>query len=82
MFSPVAVLEQTENDKNDNLCKTHICLDIASALIRLCVIMVIIIPNVNFQQSDWSNGRVTILNVTRQCLTVVKYVLEMGHSVQ
>ena len=23
-----------------------------------------IIPNVNFQQYDWSNGRVTILNVT------------------
>ena len=30
----------------------------------------IIIPHVNFQQSDWSIRRVTILNVTLQCLTV------------
>ena len=40
-----------------------------------------IIPHVNFQQSDWSIGRVTILNGTRQCLTAVKFVVEMGHSV-
>ena len=25
--------------------------------------------------------KVTILNVTRQCLTAVKFVVEMGHSV-
>ena len=41
----------------------------------------IIIPHINFQQSDWSIGRVTILNVTRQCLTAVKFDEEMGHSV-
>ena len=45
------------------------------------VTILIIIPHVNFQQSDWSIGRVTILNVTRQCLTVAKFVVEMGHSV-
>ena len=38
-------------------------------------------PHVNFQQSDWSIGGVAILNVTRQCLTAVKFVVEMGHSV-
>ena len=38
----------------------------------------IFIPHVNFQQSDWSIGRVTILNVTRQCLTAVKFVVKMG----
>ena len=41
----------------------------------------VIIPHVNFQQSDWSIGRVTILNVTRQCLTVGNFVVEMGNSV-
>ena len=45
------------------------------------IIMPVIIPHVNFQQSDWSVGRVKILNVTRQCLTAVKFVVEMGHSV-
>ena len=41
----------------------------------------IIIPHVKFQKSDWSIDRVTILNVTRQRLTAVKFVEEMGHSV-
>ena len=40
-----------------------------------------IIPHVNFQQSDWSIGRVTILNVTRQYLTALKFFVEMGHLV-
>ena len=44
------------------------------------VTVLIIIPHVNFQQSDWSIGRLTILNVTRQSLAVVKFVVEMGHS--
>ena len=46
-----------------------------------CVTISFIIPHVNFQQSDWSIGRVTILNVTRQCLKAVKFVVEIGHSV-
>ena len=37
--------------------------------------------HVNFQQTDWSIGRVIILNVTRQCLTAVKFVVENGYSV-
>ena len=48
----------------------------------------IIIPHVNFQQSDWSNGKVAILNATWQCHTAcvsdhitLKFVVEMGHSV-
>ena len=52
------------------------------------VSILIIIPYVNFQQSDWSNCRLTILNVTRQCHTacvsdhtILKFVVEMGHSV-
>ena len=43
----------------------------------------IIIPHVTFQQSDWSNGRSTILNVKRQCHTAcvsdyvtLKFVVE------
>ena len=39
------------------------------------MLSLIIIPHENFQQSDWSIGRVTILNVTRQCLTAVKFVV-------
>ena len=45
------------------------------------LIISIIIPHVNFQQSDWSIGRVTILNLTWQRLTAVKFVVEMEHSV-
>ena len=45
----------------------------------MVLLICFIIPHVNFQQSDWSIGRVTILNVTRQCLTAVKFVVEMGH---
>ena len=43
------------------------------------VTIFIIIPRVNFQKSDWSIGLVTILNVTRQYLTAMKFVVEMGH---
>ena len=50
-----------------------------TSLWRLCYFC-FIKPHVNFQRSDWSIGRVTILNVTRQCLTAVKFVVEMGHS--
>ena len=42
---------------------------------------VFIISHINFQQSDWSIGRVTILNLKRQCLMAVKCVVEIGHSV-
>ena len=45
------------------------------------ILIAFIIPHVNFQQSNWSTGRMTIFNVTRQCLTAVKFVVEMGHSV-
>ena len=45
------------------------------------VLICIIIPHVKFQQFDWSINRVTILNVIRQRLTTVKFVVEMGHSV-
>ena len=33
IFGPVAFIEQHKNDKNDNLCKIHVGLSIASALI-------------------------------------------------
>ena len=56
------------------------CIDKDNACVHR-FIYVFIIPHVNFQQSDWSIGLVTILNVTRQCLTGVKFVVEMGHSV-
>ena len=39
------------------------------------------IPHVNFQQCDWSICCMTILNVIRQCLKAVKFVVEMEHSV-
>ena len=35
-----------------------------------------ITPHVNFQQSDWSIGRVTILNVTLQCPMALKFAVE------
>ena len=43
--------------------------------------MTFIIPHVNFQQSDWSIGGMKILNVTRQCLIAMKFVIEMRHSI-
>ena len=45
------------------------------------LIICIIIPHVNFEQTEWLIGQLTILNVTWQCLTAMKFVVEMGHWV-
>ena len=47
-----------------------------NALRHCRVTFKIIIPHVKFQQSDRSIDRATILNVTRQRLTAVKFVVE------
>ena len=44
------------------------------------LITTFIIPHANFKLSDWSIGRVTISNVTWQCLTAVKFVLDIRYN--
>ena len=65
--------QQNYNIQSLKDTKTTVSYVVGCTYIR--VTSAIIIPHVNFQQSDWSNGQMTILNVTRQCHTAcVSYI--------
>ena len=65
IFGLVAFIEQKENDNNDNLCKIHGDLYIASALIKLAIVIVFFLLDKGHEAE----------NLQKECLFILYFVV-------
>ena len=68
-ISSPSSLESTEIYKKSRLVNKYT--NSGSGLIHIDMTIYIIIPHVNFKQSDWSKGWMTILNVTQYVSVII-----------